>query len=153
MVLLGGGEGMEVHVQVRDEGMEAGDDLGEARLPLTEAISFDAAAPSSFSLPLLGPSSGSSSPKVLLAVNYLPPPPSGDGSSLNSFVSEGNSAQDAAKEDKRERMHTGEWVEEIYVAGRLEEWTKYWTCCGCDSHLSMYVCRPRLSDVFLFAGF
>jgi len=38
----------------------------------------------------------------------------------------------------KELLHPGEWVKEVRELGRLKPWTRYWTCCGSDKHLSMY---------------
>jgi len=136
---------LELHIRIMDKDMGPGEDLGEARIRLNKFITDIAETPSEATLNLEGPGAGNDEPNVSIKLNFTNIDDFKEESTVASFVSEGSELL----EMKRERMHTGQWVPEIYQVGRLKPWTKLWTCCGCDDHLSMYC--PTLADRVDFA--
>ncbi len=138
----------EVHILIQDKDMGKGDDLGEARIRLTKFICDDAENPTEAELPLTGPGAGTDDPTIFIKLNFANVEDDGhsyEGSSVSgSLVSEDNPLK-----NRRELMHPGEWIPEVWEVGRIKKWTGYWTCCGNGKHLSMYC--PSLGDRVTFA--
>jgi hypothetical protein len=138
---------LEVHIQIQDKDMSTNDDLGEARIRLTKFVCDDENNPTEAELPLVGPGAGDNDPSIYIRLNFTNVEDYTDAGSTvsGSLVSE----QNLEASNRRELLHPGEWVAEVWQVGKLKPWTRYWTCCGCDKHLSMYC--PSLGDRVAFA--
>jgi len=137
----------ELHIQVQDKDMGKGDDLGEIRLKLTKFISDDPENPTECELPLEGDGAGDAEPTILILVNFANVDDTsafeGDESSFTGSLTYMDSVStiaggDGHPIDKKELLHCGDWIPQVFDVGRLKPWTGLYTCCGSQQHFSMY---------------